>query len=29
MFSNSIAFTEIDKYGKGGDAEISKVFGPP
>ena len=26
--SNWIPCTVINKYGKGGDAEISKVFGP-
>ena len=29
IFSNSIAFTVINKYGKGGAVQISKVFGPP
>ena len=29
VFSNSFAFTAIDKYGKGGAVKISKVFGVP
>ena len=29
IFSNSIAFTVINKYGKGGVVQISTVFGPP
>ena len=27
IFSNSIAFTVINKYGKGGVVQISRVFG--
>ena len=29
IFFNSIVFTVINKHGKGGVGQISKVFGPP